>query len=231
MTGYFGFIPSTELSNDIHHARSKAAKATDLLYPYRDHLAKAINDELIESTLVQVVIHLPTNDKKEAMLKLANFIKKTSTGLLGQLLAKVDNAQALKSLEFLQKSTHRDPNGVERVGFEVPEALVEQMKASFAAIAAGEGKSQRDALKIQFKLFTDLSIKHYLEDFSKTLELGLMKRGLAAAAKGTISTAIHIVIDRIIPALGKEELMVFAAHYDQMIYTSLSSKKPNIRHA
>lgn len=218
MTAYFGFIPSTELTNEINNARTKAAKSDELLYPYRDQVAKAINNELVESTLVQVVIDLPPNDKKDTMLKLANFIKSTSTGLLGQLLSKADNAQALKSLEFLEQSMHLDPQGVERVGFEIPESLVNQMKASFELVAAGEGKSQRDALKTQFKLFADLSIKHYLEDFNKTLDLGMMKRGLAAAAKGTITKAIHIAIDKIIPSLGKEEMMIFAAHYDQMIY-------------
>ena len=218
MTGYFGFIPSTELTNEINNARTKAAKSDELLYPYRDQVAKAINNELVESTLVQVVIDLPPNDKKDTMLKLANFIKSTSTGLLGQLLSKADNAQALKSLEFLEQSMHLDPQGVERVGFEIPESLVNQMKTSFELVAAGEGKSQRDALKTQFKLFADLSIKHYLEDFNKTLDLGMMKRGLAGAAKGTITKAIHIAIDKIIPSLGKEELMIFAAHYDQMIY-------------
>lgn len=217
MTGYFGFIPSTELTNEINNARTKAAKSDELLYPYRDQVAKAINNELVESTLVQVVIDLPPNDKKDTMLKLANFIKSTSTGLLGQLLSKADNAQALKSLEFLEQSMHLDPQGVERVGFEIPESLVNQMKTSFELVAAGEGKSQRDALKTQFKLFADLSIKHYLEDFNKTLDLSMMKRGLAAA-KGTITKAIHIAIDKIIPSLGKEEMMIFAAHYDQMIY-------------
>lgn len=218
MTGYFGFIPSAALTDQINNARAKAAKGDELLYPYRDNVAKAINDELIESTLVQVVIDLPPNDKKDTMLKLANFIKSTSTSLLSQLLGKVDNAQALQSLDFLDKSTNVDPNGVQRVGFELPESLVDQMKASFAAVAAGDGKGQRDALKTQFKLFSDLAIKHYMEDFNKTLDLGMVKRGLASAAKGTITKAVHIAIDKLIPALGKEELMIFAAHYDQMIY-------------
>ena len=219
MTGYFGFIPSTQLTNEIHQARAKAAaKGSEPLYPYRDTVATTINDELIENTLVQVVVDLPPNDKKDTMLKLANFIKNTSGSLLGQLLGKADNAQALQALAFLDKSISKDANGVERVGFELPESLVNQMKASFAAVAAGEGKSQQDALKTQFKLFSDLAIKHYLEDFSKTLDLGMFKRGLVSAAKGTISKALHVAIDKLIPALGKEELMIFAAHYDQMIY-------------
>ncbi|MEC7121167.1 MAG: hypothetical protein VXW65_14865 [Pseudomonadota bacterium] len=219
MTGYFGFIPSAQLKNNIDTARAKAqANGSELLYPYRDTVAKEINEELVENTLVQVVIDLPPNDKKETMLKLANFIKSTASGLLGQLLGKVDNAQALKSLAFLEQSVHQDPNGQVRVGFELPESLVDQMKASFAAVAAGEGKSQRDALMTQFKLFSDLAIKHYMEEFNKTLDLGMVKRGLASAAKGTITKAVHIAIDKLIPALGKEEMMIFAAHYDALIY-------------
>ena len=80
MTGYFGFMPSTELSNDINHARDSAAKGDTVLYPIRDRVAKAINDELVESTLVQVVIDLPPNYKKDTMLKLANC--RESVGLI-----------------------------------------------------------------------------------------------------------------------------------------------------
>ncbi len=219
MTGYFGFIPSTQLSNDIAAARAQIGQGgSELLYPYRDMVAKTVNDELIENTLVQVVVDLPPNDKKETMLKLANFIKSTSTGLLSQLLGKVDNEQALKSVVFLEQSMSTDPDGIERIGFELPESLADQMKASFAAVAAGEGKTQQDALKTQFKLFADLAIKHYMEDFNKTLDLGMFKRGLASTAKATISKAVHIAIDKLIPALGREELMIFAAHYDQLIY-------------
>lgn len=218
MTGYFGFIPSTQLSNDIAAAHAQIGQGSELLYPYRDMVAKIVNDELIENTLVQVVVDLPPNDKKETMLKLANFIKSTSTGLLSHLLGKVDNEQALKSVVFFEKSMSTDPDGIERIGFELPESLVDQMKASFAAVAAGEGKAQQDALKTQFKLFADLAVKHYMEDFNKTLDLGMFKRGLASTAKATISKAIHIALDKLIPALGKEELMIFTAHYDQLIY-------------
>ncbi len=221
MTGYFGFVPSTQLNNAIATARAKVAQgkqASEPLYTQRDLVAKTINDELIENTLVQVVVDMPANDKKDTMLKLANFIKSTSTGLLSQLLGKVDDAQALQSVHFLEQSISTDPNGVQRIGFEVPEALVDQMKASFELVAAGEGKSQRDALKTQFKLFADLAIKHYMEDFNKTLDLGMFKRGLASTAKATISKAVHVAIDKLIPALGKEELMAFTTHYDQLIY-------------
>jgi hypothetical protein len=57
-----------------------------------------------------------------------------------------------------------------------------------------------------------------MEEFNKTLDLGMMKRGLAGAAKGVISTAVHVAIDKLIPALSEDELKTFTSHYAQLLY-------------
>lgn len=219
MTSYFGFAPSAQLQQEIEVTRQKAKLGSgEPLYPHRDAIAQGVNAELIEHTLVRLVVDLPPNDKKDTMLKLANFIKEKSGALLGSLLGKADNKQVLQSIDFLEQSAHKNAQGENRVGFVIPDSLYDQLQASFAGVANGDYRNQRDALKTQFKLLTDLTIKHYMEEFNKTLDLGMMKRGLAGAAKGVISTAVHVAIDKLIPALSEEELKIFTSHYGQLLY-------------
>ena len=219
MTSYFGFAPSAQLQQEIEVTRQKAKLGSgEPLYPHRDTIAQAVNAELIEHTLVRLVVDLPPNDKKDTMLKLANFIKEKSGALLGSLLGKADNKQVLQSIDFLEQSAHKNAQGENRVGFAIPDSLYDQLQASFAGVANGDYRNQRDALKTQFKLLTDLTIKHYMEEFNKTLDLGMMKRGLAGAAKGVISTAVHVAIDKLIPALNEDELKIFTSHYAQLLY-------------
>jgi hypothetical protein len=220
MSSYFGFIPSAALQSHIETARQKVALGgSESLYPYRDAVAKGVNDELIINALVNLVADLPANDKKDTMLKLANFIKNQSGSLLSSLLNKADNKDVMKSVDFLNKSAHNDAQGHSRIGFVIPDALYAQMQASFAGVQAGDYRNQRDALKTQFRLLTDLCIKHYMEEFNKTLDLGMLKRGLAGTAKGVISTAVHVAIDKLIPALNEEEMKIFTSHYNTLLYS------------
>lgn len=220
MSSYFGFIPSAQLQSDIDTARQKvAAGGQEPLYPYRDKVVRGINEELIENALVQLVNFLPPSDKKDTMLKLSNFVKSTVGSLINQLMDKAPNEQVIKSVAFLDHSLNMDPTGVQRVGAELPDSLVSQIKASFEAVQAGEGKAQRAALAEQFKMFADLVIKHYMEDFNQTLELGMFKRKGADLAKSGVRKAVHIGIDKLLPSLSSDELKVFAAHYDKMLYS------------
>ncbi|MEY2862813.1 MAG: hypothetical protein RLY58_520, partial [Pseudomonadota bacterium] len=124
MSSYFGFIPSAQLQSDIETARQKVAQGgKDALYPYRDTVAKGVNDELIVNALVKLVSDLPPNDKKDTMLKLANFIKNQSGSLLSSLLNKADNKDVMKSVDFLEQSAHHDGQGNNRIGFVIPDSL------------------------------------------------------------------------------------------------------------
>lgn len=219
MTSYFGFIPSAKLQADIETARQKVAQGgSEALYPYRDTVAKGVNEELIINTLVNLVVDLPDNDKKDTMLKLSNFIKNQSNSLLNSLLNKADNKDVMKSVNFLNQSVHHDAQGSNRIGLVIPDALYAQMQASFAGVQNGDYRNQRDALKTQFRMLTDLAIKHYMEEFNKTLDLGMLKRGLAGTAKGVISTAVHVAIDKLIPSLNEAEMKIFTGHYNTMLY-------------
>ncbi len=221
MAGYFGFAPTAELQTHIENAliRAKQGGSGEPMYISRDKVALGITDELIETLLIQLVHMLPESDKRDTMEKLSNFIKSTVHMLMKQLLSKDTDENVLKSTEFLTLSTHIK-GGQLRVGNPLPNDLVAQMKASFAAVAAGEGKATKPALATQFKLFNDLLIKHFMHDFNETLDLGMFKRKAASIAQSGITKAVHVAIDKLIPSLNQVELESFTKHYDSLIYTA-----------
>ena len=55
-----------------------------------------------------------------------------------------------------------------------------------------------------------------MNDFNKTLDLGLIKRKAADLGSMAVIKAIHIAIDKIFPNLTKEELGALAEAHDPM---------------
>lgn len=218
MTAYFGFVPTAGLQTHIENAVNRAKQTHgEPMYILRDAVSLGITDELIETLLIQLVHMLPPSDKRDTMEKLSNFIKSTVHVLMKQLLGKDTDENVLKSTEFLALSTHT-VNGQLRVGTVIPQDLLTQMKASFAMVAAGEGKAARPALTTQFKAFNDVIIKHYMDDFTKTLNLGMIKRKASSLAQSGITKAVHVAIDKLVPSLNQTELEAFTQHYDSLIY-------------
>lgn len=216
MTSYFGIVPSDELKSDIELAKSNS-NSSEPQYPLRDKISLKLNDELIDNLLVKLVQQFPPSEKRDTAEKLAGYVRGTVSVLLKQLLGKAPNEQVLKSLQFLQESTFKDNEGNERIGVELPDDLVSQLKATFAEVHAGNGKAQRGALAHQFKLFADKIIKHYMTDFNKTLELGLIKRKASDFATSAVSKAVHIAIDKLFPSLSQAELSAVAQHFETLL--------------
>ncbi len=220
MTAHFGFIPSETLKSNIEKALLQAKEgSSEPMYIIRDLVSLGITDELIDTVLVQLVHMLPPSDKRETMEKLANFIKSTVHVLMKQLLSKEPNEKVLKSTEFLSQSTTLY-QGQLRVGTVLPDELVAQLKHSFAEVFAGNGEAVRDALRTQFKKFSDVMIQHFMVDFTATLDLGLIKRKASQLAQSGITKALHVAIDKLVPNLSPTELQVFTKHYDALIFTA-----------
>ena len=216
MPSYFGMLPSAEVAADIQTAKLNR-NSSDAQYPLRDKIALKLNDDLIDTLLVKLVQQFPPSDKRDTAEKLAGYVRSTVSVLLKQLLGKASNEQVAKSLAFLEQSMFNDSMGQERIGLTLPDDLVSQLKASFAEVKAGNGKAQRAALTTQFKLFADQIIKHFMTDFNKTLDLGMMKRGAASLATTGVTKAVHVGLDKLIPSLSQDELAAVSQYYDSLI--------------
>lgn len=216
MTSYFGILPSASLSQDIQLAQANR-DSKEPQYPLRDKISLQLTDELIDTMLVHLVQQFPPSEKRDTTEGLAIKIRGIVETLMKQLLGKASNEQVLESLAFMEKSLFVDNEGQQRIGAVLPDSLVADMKKSFAEVAAGNGKEQREALTKQFKAFADALIQHFMTDFNKTLGLGMVKRGVASVATSGVETAVHIVIKKLIPSLSQAELDAFTKHFDQLL--------------
>lgn len=211
---YFGFIPSDTLRNSIQTGIEKK-NTNEPLYPLRDQTALLINDEIIDAILVELVRRFPASEKRETAQKLAGYIKSTVAVLLKQLLAKSPNDVVKQSIEFSEKSFFKDPEGRYRVGAPLSPDLVKNLKNTYAEIKSGNDIN-RTVLSEYYKQFAEATVRHFMNDFNKTLDLGLIKRKASDLASSAVIKAIHIAIDKMIPNFTKEELLAVAEYHDTL---------------
>lgn len=211
---YFGFVPSEDLLTSIQSGIEKK-NSNEPLYPLRDKTALLINDEIIDAILVELVRRFPASDKRDTAQKLAGYIKSTVAVLLKQLLGKSPNEIVKQSIEFSERSFFKDPQGQYRVGTSLNSDLVNNLKNSYAEIKSGNDIN-RTVLSEHYKQFAEAAVRHFMNDFNKTLDLGMIKRKASDLASSAVIKAVHIAIDKMIPNFTKEELLAIAEYHDTL---------------
>jgi hypothetical protein len=213
---FFGFIPSEELLTTIQTAVEKE-DSNEPLYPLRDKTALLINDEIIDAILTELVHRFPASDKRETAEKLAGYIKSTVAMLLKQLLSKSSNDIVKQSIEFSRKSIFVDAHHQQRVGEMLDTNLVLNLKQYYADIKSDNDIDKTSFCKL-YKQFTDATVQHFMNDFNRTLDLGIIKRKAADLGSIAVIKATHIAIDHIIPNLTQEELKILAEYHDTLFH-------------
>ncbi|QTD58770.1 hypothetical protein [Acinetobacter towneri] len=213
---FFGFIPSAELLNTIETAQQKK-NSSEPLYPLRDKTALMINEEIIDAILTELVRRFPASDKRDTAEKLAGYVKSTVAVLLKQLLGKSPNDVVKQSIEFSERSLFQDTVGTHRVGLNLDAGLVTNLKNSYAEIKSG-ADINKAAFGELYKQFAEATVRHFMSDFNKTLDLGMIKRKAADIGAAAVIKAVHIAVDKIIPNLTKEELLVLAEYHDTLFH-------------
>ena len=213
---FFGFIPSEELLKTIQTAVQKE-NSSEVLYPLRDKTALMINDEIIDAILTELVHRFPPSEKRETAEKLAGHIKSTVAMLLKQLLNKAPNDIVKQSIEFSRKSLFTDSLDQIYVGEALEPSLVTNLKLYYAKIKSGNQINQAVFCEL-YKQFAEATVRHFMNDFNRTLDLGMIKRKAADIGSAAVIKATHIAIDRIIPHLSKEELTVLAEYHDTLFH-------------
>lgn len=214
---FFGFIPTEDLLNSIQAGQQKK-NSSEPLYPLRDKTALLINDEIIDATILGPVRLFPASDKRETAEKLAGYVKSTVAVLLKQLLSKSSNEVVKQSIEFSEKSLFKDAAGNYRVGEALDAGLVTNLKMAYAEIKAGNDVNKA-AFSELYKQFAESTVRHFMNDFNKTLDLGMIKRKAADIGAAAVIKATHIAIDKIFPHLTKEELGALAEAHDSMFHS------------
>lgn len=213
---FFGFIPSEELLNTIQTAQQKK-NSSEPLYPLRDKTALMINDEIIDAILTELVRRFPPSDKRDTAEKLAGYVKSTVAVLLKQLLSKAPNDVVKQSIEFSERSLFKDVDGNTHVGESLDASLVTNLKNTYAEIKAGNDIN-KSALAELYKQFAEATVRHFMSDFNKTLDLGMIKHKAADIGSAAVIKAVHIAVDKIIPNLTKDELVALAEYHDTLFH-------------
>lgn len=213
---YFGFIPSEQLLQQTQQFISKKNNV-DLL-ALRNEIALTINQEIIDTLVSQVIVNFPDSEKKQTATKLAQFIQSSVAVLLKQLLGKANATSLQQSVAFSKQSLFRTSSHDYRIGHELPKDIVINLKQHFAELKLGN-KVNMHVLTADYKLFADEVIRHFMHQFYKTLDLGMIKRKTADIGCITTTKAVHVAIDKIIPKLNKDELKVLATQHDMLFFT------------
>lgn len=213
---FFGFTPSDALLRNIQTGIEKK-NSSEPLYPLRDEVALQINEEILDALLIELVRRFPETDKRETAEKLAGYVKSTVAVLLKQLLSKAPNDVVKQSIEFSQRSLFKTSQGEYKVGETLDPSLVINLKNSFAEIQAGN-QIDKHVLAEQYKQFADATIRHFMIDFNKTLDLGMIKRKASDIGAAAVSKAVHIAIDKLIPNLNRLELKALAEYHDTLFF-------------
>ncbi len=170
---------------------------------------------LVFSYILAPVHLFPASDKRDTAEKLAGYVKSTVAVLLKQLLGKSPNDVVKQSIEFSERSLFQDTVGAHRVGLSLDAGLVTNLKNSYAEIKSGVDVNKA-AFGELYKQFAEAAVRHFMNDFNKTLDLGMIKRKAADIGSSAVIKAIHIAIDKIFPNLTKEELGALAEAHDAM---------------
>ncbi|WOE31675.1 MULTISPECIES: hypothetical protein [unclassified Acinetobacter] len=218
---FFGFIPSATLLETIETAVAKE-HSKEPLYPYRDQIALMINDEIIDAILTTLLHHFPPSEKRDTAEKLAGYIKSTVAVLLKQLFSKANNDVVKQSIEFSRKSIFIDATGQKRIGQALDQRLVTNLKLNFAQIKAGETVNTAILIEL-YKQFCDATVYHFMTEFNRTLDLGMIKSKASDLATKAVIKASHIAIDRIFPHLTSKELVALAEYHDTLFHEASAS--------
>lgn len=220
MPTFFGFIPSETLLKDIQHAQA-SRNSSEPLYPLRDKIALEMVDEILEAVLANLLRKFPASDKKDTAEKLMGYVRGTVSTLLKTLLSKTSNEQVQQSINFLDQSLFKDADGQLRIGTALPAPLVSNIQQNFIALLNDDDhRAIRMVLKEEYKKFADLMILHFLINFTKTLDLGMIKRKAADLGASAVTKAVHMAIDKLFPTLSKDELKVLAETHGELFHNT-----------
>lgn len=212
----FGFTPSPELLELIQYGL-KVKNSGEALAPIRNEIALKLNEEILTALLTDLVSKFPSSDKTETTLKLAQYVKASVVMLLKPLLSDTTNKVAKTSIEFYGKSVFKAKDGDYHVGFQLDPRLFTNLQHSFTQIKAGERIDQA-ALAENYKQWAEAIVAHFLTEFSKTLDLGMLKAKAADVATSAVLKAIYIALDKLTLNFNRNELKILADYHATLFH-------------
>lgn len=223
MSYYFGFTPSVELSATIDKAYELiASKSSERYDVYRDKITQLTSKELMDALLIKLIESLPDDSERKAhLIKTAETIETTSDKLINTLLSPTKNEDVLPSFDFFdQKVLKNTQSGERRISVPLSDELAKNLLATIENVQAGNGLEEQQNLIRLFSELTKACLQHFLVDFTKTLNLNMLRRAAIPVTDGIIVKVIDITLRRLIPQMPQESLERFTKHYQALIFNN-----------
>lgn len=221
MSYYFGFVPSQELTATIDKAYELIATQSSERYDvYRDKITHLTSKELMDALLVKLIESLPDDSERKAhLIKTADTIDATSDKLINTLLSPTKNDDVLPSFEFFDKKVLKyTKDGQRRISVPLDDALAKNLLDAINNVQAGRGIEEQQNLIRLFTQLTKVCLQHFLVDFTKTLNLNMLKRAAIPVTDSMIVKVIDMALHRLIPQMPQESLERFTKHYQALIF-------------
>ncbi|PKM21666.1 MAG: hypothetical protein CVV10_08225 [Gammaproteobacteria bacterium HGW-Gammaproteobacteria-14] len=184
--------------------------------------------DAIMSTFMKEVLHnffivpteqanLPSSTQRIVQLA-ADTISKASHLVIKSTVKKLDidqNKRAANYMDTVRFSINKDDETIWFVAFPLNDMMAAKGRKAFEQGINGEGKQAMPALLEYFHQLTDIGVYWYFEEPIKLLRFGPIMRKVADVGIATTRKATHSVIDKVIPAMNEEQLVI-ACQYARM---------------
>ncbi len=216
MTHYFAFPLDNGLQATIDALLADHAQGKYAAPAVSTQLAIGTTDGVIKALALDVIDILKSGGDGAGILGvLASLLKTTMHGLIKGIMGKVDQGEQDKLAAYLGRR-RVSVNGGARFGFIMPDAQGERFEALLTRIAAGDLSNSRQELTRVMTDFIELATKHFYDEFTASLDLGMIKRKLVDVGRGTIIKGSHSATSKLFVSMSDDDLRKVAAHYATM---------------
>lgn len=184
--------------------------------------------DAIMSTFMKEVLHnffivpteqanLPSSTQRIVQLAV-DTISKASHLVIKSTVKKLDidqNKRAAEYMDTVRFSIHKGDETIWFVAFPLNDMMAAKGRKAFEQGIDGKGKQAMPALLEYFHQLTDIGVYWYFEEPIKLLRFGPIMRKIADVGIATTRKATHSVIDKVIPAMNEEQLVI-ACQYARM---------------
>lgn len=216
MTHYFAFPLDNTLQTTIDGLIADHAQGKYAAPAVSTQLAIGTTDGVIKAMALDVIEILKSGGEGAGILDvLAKLLKSTMHGLIKGIMGKVDQGEQDKLAAYLGRR-RVVINGQPRFGFVMPDAAGARFEDLLGRIAAGDLGNTRAELTAAMNDFINLAVAHFYDEFTGSLDLGMIKRKLVDVGRGTVVKGSQSATNKLFASMNDADLQKVAAHYTSM---------------
>lgn len=215
-THFFAFPLEKPLQDTIDGLLADHAQGKYAAPAVSTQLAIGTTDGVIKALALDIIDILKSNGEGAGILGvLASLLKGTMHMLIKQIMGKVDQGEQDKLSAYLGRR-RVSVNGAPRFGFVMPEADGVRFEGLLGRIAAGELDNARPELTRVMTDFIELATKNFYDEFTGSLDLGMIKRKLVDVGRSTIIKGSQSAVGKLFSSMSDDDLKKVATHYATM---------------